>query len=111
MERRQFLLMVALVAALVAVACGAGAPVGGAPVAGSGTVVLASRPVSGVREVQLAGAGTLFVTQGAGEALTIEAEDNLLPRSRPRCATAGWSSRRSEGRGRSPAPRTRSPIA
>ena len=46
---------------------------------GSGRVQTESRMVQGFTEVDLSGQGTLTITQGADEALTIEAEDNLLP--------------------------------
>ena len=48
-------------------------------VKGSGRVQTESRTVQGFTEVDLAGQGSLTITQGADEALTIEAEDNLLP--------------------------------
>jgi hypothetical protein len=48
-------------------------------VKGSGTVVSEPRPVSGFTKVELAGIGELEVTLGDQEALTITAEDNLLP--------------------------------
>lgn len=48
-------------------------------VLGSGTVVTETREVSGFNEVSLKGTGTLIIEQGDQEALTIEAEDNILP--------------------------------
>ena len=51
----------------------------GAPVVGSGTLVATTRPVAGVSEVLLAGGGTLTISQGTTETLTIEAEDTILP--------------------------------
>jgi hypothetical protein len=47
---------------------------------GSGNVRSESRDVHGFDRVVLAGIGTLNITQGAAEALTIQAEDNLLPK-------------------------------
>lgn len=47
-------------------------------VTGSGNIVSESREVSGFDEVVLAGSGNLTITQGDGEALTVEADDNLM---------------------------------
>src|SRR5215218_10670529 len=47
---------------------------------GSGNVKTESRNVSGFQQVELDGQGTLTITQGDNEALTVEAEDNILPR-------------------------------
>jgi hypothetical protein len=46
---------------------------------GSGNVKSESRDVHDFDRVELAGIGTLTITQGSTEALTIMAEDNLLP--------------------------------
>lgn len=51
-------------------------------VQGSGSVKSESRQVQGFDRVQIAGVGTLTITQGSAEALTVQAEDNLLPRLR-----------------------------
>lgn len=51
-------------------------------VQGSGNVRTEARQVQGFDEVQLNGLGTLVITQGSTEALTVQAEDNLLPRLR-----------------------------
>jgi hypothetical protein len=64
----------ALLAALVIVAA-CSAP--GATV--SGAIGAEARPVSGVTHVHLDGGGSLIVTQGGAEALTIEAAADLLP--------------------------------
>jgi len=45
---------------------------------GSGKVVEEQRPVSGFHAVHVAGTGSVNITLGVQEALTIEAEDNLL---------------------------------
>lgn len=45
---------------------------------GSGIVTTKNVPARGVREVTLDGHGTLVLVQGGEEALTIEAEDNIL---------------------------------
>ncbi|MGD8865900.1 MAG: head GIN domain-containing protein [Anaerolineales bacterium] len=47
---------------------------------GSGVVVEEARSVSGFDRVSFEGVGKLVVTQGSEESLTIEAEDNILPR-------------------------------
>ena len=46
---------------------------------GSGNVVNQSQNVSGFNQVSVDGSGTLIITQGNKESLTIEAEDNVLP--------------------------------
>ena len=48
-------------------------------VRGSGQITSESRTVSGFNQVSVSGSGELRITQGAEEALTIEADDNLLP--------------------------------
>lgn len=47
---------------------------------GSGVLVTEQRDVSGFDRVSFEGFGTLIITQGSEESLTIEAEDNILPR-------------------------------
>jgi hypothetical protein len=47
---------------------------------GSGNVVSESRTVSGFTKVDLSGAGDVIIEQNGTEALTIEAEDNLIPK-------------------------------
>jgi hypothetical protein len=47
---------------------------------GTGNVIQEKRDVSGFTEVRLASVGELSLTQGTRESLTIEAEDNILPR-------------------------------
>ena len=49
-------------------------------VSGSGKVVTENRQVSGFNSVTFTGLGDLTITQGANEGLTIEAEDNIMPR-------------------------------
>src|SRR5262249_14704404 len=49
-------------------------------VQGSGSVKTESRDVRGFDAVEIAGIGTLVVTQGDSEHLTISAEDNILPK-------------------------------
>jgi hypothetical protein len=78
MIRRTTLLAAALLALGLA-ACGydLGQVAG---VQGSGNVKSESRDVHDFDRVELAGVGTLNITQGTAEALTIQAEDNLLPK-------------------------------
>jgi hypothetical protein len=47
---------------------------------GSGNVVNESRTVSGFTKIDLSGAGDVIIEQNGTEALTIEAEDNLIPK-------------------------------
>ena len=47
---------------------------------GSGNVVSESRTVSGFTKIDLCGAGDVIIEQNGTEALTIEAEDNLIPK-------------------------------
>ncbi len=51
---------------------------GGEIVRGSGTVITETRAVSGFERVELNGAGDVIITQGDAEALTVEADDNLM---------------------------------
>lgn len=46
---------------------------------GSGNVVTETRPISGVRAIEIDYPAEVLVQQGAKESLEIEAEDNLLP--------------------------------
>lgn len=52
---------------------------GGSLIVGSGRVSTESRNVSNFNAVSLSGVGDLMIAQGETEALTVEAEDNLLP--------------------------------
>jgi hypothetical protein len=54
-------------------------PVGAADVQGSGVLARESRDVRGVARVRLHGVGHLIIEQGPAEALTITADDNILP--------------------------------
>lgn len=74
--RRFVPLTFALLVAPVVAAC----TVPFVPDRGSGTVVTEERSVAGFDEVSLEGTGTLTIEQGDREALTIEAEDNIIPR-------------------------------
>jgi hypothetical protein len=46
---------------------------------GSGEVIHETRPVSNFHAITLTGLGDLTITQGATEALTVTAEDNIMP--------------------------------
>jgi hypothetical protein len=61
--------LVATVAALVACST-----------TGSGNVVSESRPVAGFTKIDLSGRGEVTIDQNGTEALTVEAEDNLMPK-------------------------------
>src|SRR5829696_5427346 len=67
---RSFVVLVATVAMLTACSV----------TTGSGNVVSESRNVSGFTKIDLSGAGEVTIDQNGTEALTIEAEDNLMPK-------------------------------
>jgi hypothetical protein len=68
-----------LVFALVATtACNFSVNLGNNRVRGSGKVVSEERQVSGFDKVELNGSGELYIEQGDTEALTVEADDNLM---------------------------------
>lgn len=48
-------------------------------VTGSGKVITETRDVSGFQSVELRGVGTVVITQGEPESLTITADDNVVP--------------------------------
>ncbi|KPJ53361.1 hypothetical protein AMJ39_04980 [candidate division TA06 bacterium DG_24] len=48
-------------------------------ISGSGTLVTESPDVSNFNKISLNGSGTVNLTQGERESLTIEAEDNIMP--------------------------------
>lgn len=62
--------------ALLLSACNFVLPMG---VVGSGKVVSESRTVSGFSKIDLSGAGDIVIDVNGSEALTIEADDNILP--------------------------------
>lgn len=68
---RPLMIALALITALLLGACTA--------VQESGRVVTEERPVKGFSAVQLDGGGTLLITQGEAEALTISGDDAILP--------------------------------
>jgi hypothetical protein len=76
----RILLAVGLIALLVLPACvGPGSRSAPALVVGSGRVQSEARPVAGVDAVELIGVGTLAISQGDAEGLTVEADENVLP--------------------------------
>jgi len=77
MSKTMRLLVVICVAALAACTTSGTNIIGG--VAGSGNVQTETRDVSNFTAVELNTSGNLIIQQGENQALTIEAEDNLLP--------------------------------
>ncbi len=77
-------------------------------VSGSGNVVTETRQVSGFNRIDLAGSGEVTIQQGDAESLTIEADDNVLPRLTSEVSNSTLKLDRSR---ESPSPsRTRSAI-
>jgi len=73
------LLIGLLIFALVATtACNLSFNLGNNRVRGSGNVVTEERQVSGFDKVEINGAGELYIEQGETEALTVEADDNVM---------------------------------
>lgn len=73
------LLIGLLIFALVATtACNFSLNLGNNRVRGSGKIVTEERQVSGFDKVEIKGAGELYIEQGETEALTVEADDNLM---------------------------------
>lgn len=82
MNRKLAITLMALAVILSTLACSGninGANFGYDSIEGSGRVISEEREVSGFSRLELAGLGKLIVEFGEEEALTIEAEDNLLP--------------------------------
>lgn len=78
-NRSSFILvLVAVMSGILACSVNFGNNVGVSTIRGSGTVVTEIRDVSSISSVDLAMTGTLHITMGDRETLTIEAEDNLL---------------------------------
>jgi hypothetical protein len=65
-----------ILCAILLSACGG---IGSNVLQGSGKVQTENRPISGVTAVMLTTSGSLTITQGAAESLTIESDDNILP--------------------------------
>ncbi|HEX3014576.1 MAG TPA: DUF2807 domain-containing protein, partial [Methanobacterium sp.] len=68
-----------IIPALVILAVVAASGCIGQNAVGSGNVMNQSQNVSGFNQVSVDGSGTLIITQGDKESLTVEAEDNVLP--------------------------------
>lgn len=73
MNRKHFSII--LIAALVAVCLASGC---NKVVRGSGKITTDNREVSSFDKIVLTGAGTLIITQGKKEAVSVEAEDNIV---------------------------------
>jgi hypothetical protein len=78
MTQRQCWSLWTVVVLLLAAGCGL-LQRGERVITGSGRVTTEARTVAGIERVALEGLGEVELHQGAAEALTIEAEDNLLP--------------------------------
>jgi hypothetical protein len=74
---KRHLIWVALIV-LIAASLACDIPLGVKTVRGSGNVVTEEREVSGFDGVALSGVGRVIITQGDGESLTIETDDNLM---------------------------------
>jgi hypothetical protein len=78
------MLMVTLLTAWLLASCGTAeerSVFGGTDIVqGSGNVIRESREVSGFTGVALTGSGNLTIRQTGSESLTIEAEDNIIPK-------------------------------
>lgn len=79
MSAGRALLGAAVLAALTLAGCQGQVNVPTSAVRGSGQVSTESRQVHGFHSVDLAGVATMTVKRGSTEALTVQAEDNLLP--------------------------------
>jgi hypothetical protein len=78
-NRTSFILVVAaLMLSILACSVNFGNNVGVNTIRGSGTVVTVKRDVSNISSVELAMTGTLHISMGESETLSIEAEDNLM---------------------------------
>lgn len=73
---RHLILTAMAAGTLLLSACGFGLPLA---VVGSGNVAKESRTISGFSKVDLSGVGDLTIDVNGSEALTIEADDNIMP--------------------------------
>lgn len=73
MKNKKFSLLVLALSMAFILACGVGV------VRGSGRLVTETRDVSGFDSVEIHDGGNLYLVQGDGEALEIEAEENIMP--------------------------------
>ncbi len=76
-QRSMWLTLIVLITAGLACAIPS-IPSGIRTIKGSGNVVTADRDVSGFDSVALLGFGRVIITQGDGESLTVETDDNLM---------------------------------
>jgi hypothetical protein len=75
MDQKRSLKVVLLLAAIFTVtACNAGVRV----IRGSGNVITEDRQVTNFDRIALEGSGEVIVTQGGGESLTVETDDNVM---------------------------------
>lgn len=76
----RLMLGVLAVGTLVLLGCGVSFDLGGfgESIAGSGTIISESRPVSDFTQINLLGSGVLIITQGDHYALEVETDDNLM---------------------------------
>jgi hypothetical protein len=70
--------MILFVLTLGVISAACAAPVRPRVIQGSGDIIVEDRKVSGFKEIQMAGAGRMIITQGDEESLSIETDDNLL---------------------------------
>ena len=79
--RHKMLVALFLLTACMSVACeGITEAMYAERIHGSGTIVSEPRNVRGFNEVSLRGSGSLTINQGNTESLTVEADDNILPK-------------------------------
>lgn len=71
-NKRLALILVSGMALLALTACNA------AVINGSGNLVTETREVSGFDSIDLSGSGEVIITQGSGETLTVETDDNVM---------------------------------
>lgn len=80
--RKSFLLVLPFLMVLLMACQMSGVSFGGRYLDGSGEKVSEDRPVSNVERVSLHATGNLIIIQGNEEHLTVEADDNIMPRIR-----------------------------
>jgi hypothetical protein len=73
------ILWILLTLSLLIFACRAGEVISSNTITGSGNLIEESRTIKGVSKVELATSGTLYITLGDQESLTIKADENILP--------------------------------
>ncbi len=78
MNRKSFLFVIPVIALLL-MSCRFGMDLNRTFIQGSGHLKTEQRTVSGIDQVSLEGIGDMTIVQGSEEALTVEADDNVLP--------------------------------